>query len=62
MKRKCKNGKAEARTKSEKADGSLKVSSLPSFGFFKIVFLCVLSSLCLRKRKKRQHCDLLFFV
>jgi len=34
MKRKCKNGKAKARTKSEKAEQEFEGKLLPSFWFF----------------------------
>jgi hypothetical protein len=62
MKWKCKNGKVEAKTKSEKAERELEGKLPPFFWFFLVVFLCVLSSLCLRKRKKKQQHDFLFFV
>jgi hypothetical protein len=60
MKRKCKNGKAEMRTKSEKVEQELESKLPPFFLFFFSCFLVCLSSLCLRKRKKRQHRDLFF--
>jgi hypothetical protein len=49
---KWKTGRQKREPKVKRQNESLKVSSLPSFGFFLVVFLCVLSSLCLRKEKK----------
>jgi hypothetical protein len=50
-----KSRKVELRAKSEKADRELEGKLFPFSGFFVVVFLHVLSSLCLR-RKRRWHC------
>jgi hypothetical protein len=46
MKRKCKNEKAEARTKSEKAKRELEGKLPPFFCFFFLMFSCVFYLLC----------------
>jgi hypothetical protein len=60
LKQKGKSEKAEAWTKSERAKQELEGELPPFLWFSFVVFLCVLSTLCLRKRKRRQ-CAIVFF-
>jgi len=62
MKRKCRNGKAEARTKSEKAERELEGKLPPFFWFLFSCFLVCFIVFVFEKKKKKQHCDLLFFI
>ncbi len=52
--KRAKAGRQKQKPKVKRQSGSLKVSSLLSLGFFLVVFLCVLFSLCLRKWKQRH--------
>ncbi len=54
LKRKCKSKKVEAGVKSERAKRELEGKLLPFSWILFVVFLCVLSSLCLRRRRRRQ--------
>jgi hypothetical protein len=53
MKRKCKNGKAEARTKSEKVEWELEGKLPPFFWFFFSCFLVCFIFFMFEKKKKK---------
>jgi hypothetical protein len=59
LKWKGRSRRAEAGAKNEKVERELE-GKLPPFSFFFVVFLCVLFSLCFRRKKQRQ-CTIVFF-
>ncbi len=53
MKQKCRNGKAKARTKSEKAERELEGKLSPFFWFFFSCFLVCFIFIVFEKKKKK---------